>query len=163
MSSPSEPYRVRVAAGREETLAAVSSAAEDWGAGWEPSGRGGSLELPVRAGLRHGHQRGRIEVEHAAGSPADREGRTEVLFRVERSEYRLWIAAIVILLLSAAGGVLTVIWPFWPELLELAAFGAVIALSGWFLVVTRLRNQGAEEFLETVAAYAEGEEERPGE
>lgn len=151
-----EPHRVRVSASPGDALAAVGQAAEDWGAAWSRSGDGGSLELPVRAGLRHGLRVGRIEVERVR-PPQGRGGEegTEVRFVGERSEYQVWLAAVVILLLSAAGGVMTVIWPFWPELLELAAIGAVIALSGWFLVVSRLRNQGVEEFLETVAAYAD--------
>jgi hypothetical protein len=51
-----------------------------------------------------------------------------------------------------AGGLLTVLWPFFPRLLEIAPFGAVIALGGWFLVISRLRTSGPDEFLEAVAA-----------
>jgi hypothetical protein len=39
-----------------------------------------------------------------------------------------------------------------------APFGAVLALGGWFLVISRLRTSGPEEFLEAVAA--QGGQER---
>jgi len=40
--------------------------------------------------------------------------------------------------------------------------GALLGLSAWFLIVSQLRNEGADEFLEMVAALAEAPEE-PGE
>ena len=60
-----------------------------------------------------------------------------------------------VLLLATAGGVLTVLWPFFPNLLAVAPFGAVIALGGWFLVITRLRTSGPDDFLEAVVAQEE--------
>jgi uncharacterized membrane protein HdeD (DUF308 family) len=53
-----------------------------------------------------------------------------------------------------AGGLLTVLWPFFPRLLSVAPFGAVVALGGWFLVVSRLRTSGPDDFLKAVAAQA---------
>lgn len=144
-------YRLRIPAPPDEVLAAVGRAAEDWGALWERGTGGGSLRLPVSAGLRHGRQDGRLDVS--------REGTgSEVRFRVERSEYHLWVQAVVILALGVGGGLMTVLWPFWPELLQVAPFGAVLALSAWLLVVARLHNRGAEEFLETVAEAAAGQD-----
>lgn len=145
---PEVSYSVRVAADAPAALVAVGRAAEEWGAAWEVGSSGGRLELPVSAGLRHGRLSGRVAVSAAGG------GETEVSFRPERSEWHLWAAAVVILAIAAVGGVLTVIWPFYPELLAAAPFGAVLALSAWFLVITRLHNRGAEEFLELVAACA---------
>lgn len=142
-------YSIRVEAEPPAALAAVGRAAEDWGAAWEAGISGGRLELPVSAGLRHGRLSGRIEVSGAG------RGEAEVSLRPERSEYHLWVAAVVILVLAAGGAILTVIWPFYPELLAAAPFGAVLALSAWFLVITRLQNRGPEEFLELVAAHAE--------
>jgi len=66
-----------------------------------------------------------------------------------------------VLLLATAGGVLTVLWPFFPNLLAVAPFGAVIALGGWFLVITRLRTSGPDEFLEAVAAQGEDVSQTP--
>lgn len=133
-------------------LEAVERAAEDWGAGWEEGVAGGRLELPVTAGLRHGRLSGRIDVSGEAD--ASGEGRSRVVLLPERSRYRLWIPAVAVLLIAVAGGAVTVLWPFYPELLPLAPFGAILALSAWFLIVTRLQNRGAEEFLDLVAAHA---------
>lgn len=154
-SDPEVSYSIRVSADAPAALAAVGRAAEEWGAAWEAGSSGGRLELPVSAGLRHGHLVGPVAVS-AAGI-----GEAEVSFRPERSEFHLWAAAVVILAIAAVGGVLTVIWPFYPELLAAAPFGAVLALSAWFLVITRLQNRGAEEFLELVAAGAEAPEPAP--
>ena len=143
-------YAVRVAAEPAAALAAVGRAAEEWGAAWEAGSSGGRLELPVSAGLRHGRLSGPIAVS-AAGA-----GEAELTFQPERSEYHLWLPAIVVLVAAAAGAALTVVWPFYPQLLPVAPFGAIAALGGWFLVVTRLQNRGAEEFLELVKLAAAG-------
>jgi uncharacterized membrane protein HdeD (DUF308 family) len=63
----------------------------------------------------------------------------------------------MILLLSAFGAVLTFIWPFFPKLIAVAPFGALLALGGWFLVVSRLRSSGPEDFLAALAAKREPE------
>ena len=154
---------VRVAAEPAAALAAVGRAAEEWGAAWEAGIAGGRLELPVSAGLRHGRLTGRVEVSSALG--ADRGPGAEVAFHPERSEWHLWLPAVAVLAVAAAGALLTVVWPFFPELLPVAPFGAIAALGGWFLVVTRLQNRGAEEFLELVrhqAAAAGAEPETGG-
>lgn len=150
---PERSYSIRVDAEPAAALAAVGRAAEDWGAAWEAGISGGRLELPVSAGLRHGRVSGRVEVWGAG------RGEAEVSFRPERSEYHLWVAAVVILALAAGGAVMTVVWPFYPELLAAAPFGAILALSAWFLVITRLQNRGPEEFLELVSAHSAAPEE----
>ncbi len=140
---------VTVAATPAETLRAVGQVAEDWGAEWHAATSGGLLELPVSAGLRYGRVTGQVSVARsgAAGS--------EVEFRPERADYRLWTRAVVILGMSGLGALVTVVWPFYPRLLGLAPVGALLGLSAWFLIVSQLRNEGADEFLETVAALAE--------
>ena len=145
---------VRVAAEPAAALAAVGRAAEDWGALWEAGSAGGRLELPVAAGLRYGRLSGRVEVSPAPG--ADGEPAAEVAFHSERSELHVWRPAVAVLVVAAAGGGLTVVWPFFPELLPIAPFGAIAALGGWFLVVSRLQNRGAEEFLDLVGHCAAG-------
>ena len=147
---PSEHPTVRVAVDPDRALKAVGEAAEDWTAAWEPGISGGRLELPVSAGLRHGRLTGRVDVASAGG------GHSDVVLRPEHSDYRLWLPAIAVLLIAAGGGALTVLWPFYPELLPLAPFGAVFALVGWFLVISRLQNRGPQEFLELVALHAGG-------
>lgn len=141
-------------------LAAVEHAAEDWGAGWEAGTSGGRLELPVSAGLRHGRMSARVDIARAAAAPLDDERpgepRSEVALRPERAEYHLWTPAVVVLVVAVAGALLTVLWPFFPKLLPVAPIGAILGLSAWFLIITRLQNRGPEEFLALVAAHAGG-------
>jgi len=147
-----EPAGVEVGAGVERALAAVGETAEAWGADWQRDGRGGTLMLPVTAGIRRGWVRSRVTAEPAGGRAS------RLALAVEESHYHLHTAAVVILLISAAGALLTVVWPFVPELLPIAPLGAILALGGWFLVVSRLRNSGPEEFLEAVAEAVKGPE-----
>jgi len=158
VSEPTPLYTAQVAAPAKTILAAIEDVAEDWGASWEPSGAaadaGGDLHLPVIAGLRRGFQEGRVTVEDGS----DGEERS-VRFQVERQSYRLWTPAIALLLVAAWGGLMSVIWPFWPHLLPYVPIGLVLAFSAWFLIVPRLRNEGADDFLGMVGAYAEGERE----
>lgn len=136
----------------EAALAAVGRAAEDWGAEFQPgtSGTtGGQLRLPVVAGLRRGLVTGAVDIRPAAGG-------SRVVFRPETSIYYVQTASVVVLLLAVCGGLLTVLWPFFPELIAVAPFGALLALGGWFLVISRLRSSGPEEFLAAVAAQEEG-------
>lgn len=135
----------------EEALAAAIRAAEAWGAEFEREGQGGLLRLPTVSGLRRGLLTGPLTIEEAPKG-------SRVIYRPADSEHAVQTAPVVILLLACAGAVLTVIWPFFPKLLPLAPFGAITALGGWFLVISRLRSSGPQEFLAMVAAEAEGTE-----
>jgi len=146
-------------ADRERALAAVAAAADAWGADWLRDGhdgsasRGGRLALPVLAGLRRGVARVRVDTWEQGAA-------TRVTAREEERRDGLHVAAVVVLAISALGALTTVVWPFFPTLLPLAPFGALLALGGWFLVISRLQSSGPEEFLELVAkvAAAEGQE-----
>jgi len=130
----------------EKALAAVGQTAEDWGAEFQRDGAtGGQLHLPVVAGIRRGLVTGAVEVR-----PAERGSR--VVFRPEKSVYYVQTPAVMILLVAVAGSLLTVLWPFFPQMMNVAPFGALLALGGWFLVVSRLRTSGPDEFLVAVAA-----------
>lgn len=126
-------------------LAAVGQTAEDWGAEFVREGEGGRLHLPVIAGLRRGSMTGPVTVETSA------EG-SRVVFRPDETVYHVQTQAVVILVISLAGALMTVLWPFDARLLALAPFGALLAFGGWFLVISRLRNSGPEEFLQAVAS-----------
>jgi hypothetical protein len=130
----------------EEALAALGQTAEDWGAEFQREGDSGRLHLPVVAGLRKGLLSGPVEVR------PDPEG-SRVVFRPETSVYHVQTQAVVVLLFSVAGALLTVLWPLFPRLLTVAPFGAVIALGGWYLVLSRLRTSGPDDFLEAVATW----------
>lgn len=145
-----------VRGGTDLVLKAVERAAEDWGAGWQAGIAGGRLELPISAGLRHGRMSARLDLEGGlAGEGVGEDGpRTRVVLRPERAEYHLWTPAVVMLVVAVAGALLTVVWPFFPKLLPLAPFGAILGLSAWLLIITRLQNRGPEEFLALVAGHA---------
>lgn len=132
----------------EEAVTAVQRTAEEWGAEFERNGSGGRLRLPVLAGLRRGLVSGVVEVRPGA------EG-SRVVFWPEESVYHVQVSAVVVLLVAVSGAILTVLWPFFPHLLKVAPFGAILALGGWFLVISRLRTSGPDEFLEAVAADGE--------
>ena len=134
----------------EAALAAVGRAAEAWGAEFQREGLGGRLRLPTVTGLRRGLLSGPVRVEETP------EG-SRIVFRPEETIQYVQTASVVILLLAGAGGIFTVLWPFFPNLMPLSAFGAVLAIGGWFLVVSRLRTSGPQEFLAMVAAEAEGD------
>lgn len=142
-------HAIDLEASPEKALAAVGRAAEDWGAELQD----GRLHLPVVAGIRRGLITGTVEVGPAKGG-------SRVVFRPETSSYYVQTQAVMILLLAVAGGLLTLVWPFFPKLIAVAPFGAVLALGGWFLVVSRLRTSGPDEFLDAVAVNAE--EQGPG-
>jgi len=147
VSEPESLFTIQIPVPPKEVLPAIELASEDWGALWSAGRDGGDLRLPVTVGLRQGRLDGRVEVAaHGKGS--------EVRFLVEQSEYHLWIQAVVILAIGGFGGVMTVLWPFWPKLLQVAPFGAVLAFSAWMLVVARLENRSAQEFLEAVERVA---------
>lgn len=133
----------------ERALSVLRQTAEDWGATLQTAARGGNpggrLHLPVLAGIRRGLVSGDVEVQPA-------EGGSRLVFRPEQSAYYVQTPAVMILILSIAGAALTVLWPFYPQLMPVAPFGAIIALGGWFLVISRLRTSGPDEFLAAVAA-----------
>lgn len=130
-------------------MAAVARAAEAWGAELDRDGMGGRLHLPFVSGLRRGLVSGPLTVEPIPDG-------SRVVFRAEESSHYVQSSSVALLLIAAVGGLLTVIWPFYPKMLPIAPFGAILALGGWFLVITRLRASGPEEFLAAVAAEAGG-------
>lgn len=148
MEAPRE-HEIDLGEPPELALAAVARAADAWGAEFEREGSGGRLHLPFVAGIRRGLVSGPVSVEEIPGG-------SRVVFRAEESRQYVHTASVAVLLLAAAGGILTVLWPFYPKLLPVAPFGALLALGGWFLVISRLRTSGPDEFLIAVAAEAGG-------
>jgi hypothetical protein len=134
----------------DAALAALRRAADDWGAEVRKEDSDLRLYLPVVHGLRRGVVSGpvRIEVTGEGGEGA------RVIFRLERADLYVQTASVMILLVSVVGAVLTVLWPFFPKLLPIAPFGVVLALGGWFLVLSRLRTSGPAEFLHMVEVQA---------
>jgi hypothetical protein len=146
----SAEHTIELPCGPAEALRAVQAAAEEWGAELEPTGfgaGGGELHLPVVAGLRRGLLSGPVTIVAAGGG-------SRVAFAATASDYYVETSAVAVLLIAAAGALLTVLWPLYPKILPAAPFGAVLALSGWFLVASRQqRAKGPAEFLHSVARF----------
>ena len=132
----------------DAALSALHRAAEDWGAEVRREQGASWLYLPVVHGLKRGLVSGPVRVE------ATEEG-ARVAFDSRESQLYVQAAPVFILLAAIAGAMVTVLWPFFPRLLPLAPFGAILALGGWFLVLNRLRTSGPDEFLLMVEAQAE--------
>ena len=130
-----------------ETMAALRGAVEAWGGGWSEEETSQEFAVPVRAGLRHGYARIRPTIDETdSGSRLQLEVQEQTL-RVNRS-------AVMVLLMGAIGGLLTVLWPLHEALLALAPIGAVLALAAWLMVASRFRSHGAEELLGAVEEIA---------
>jgi hypothetical protein len=143
-------HRVELEVSPAEALEAVEHASEIWGGEWQRQGSGGTLTLPVSAGLRHGHVQGQVSTE-------TRGKRSALAFRIERIHYRVHVPAIVILSVGALGGLLVVFAGFHPPLFELVPAGTILCLAAWFLVVSKLRTRGSAEFLALVEELAAGD------
>jgi hypothetical protein len=150
-----EEHAIDLACAPAAALAAATRAASDWGAELAPPaapGSSGRLRLPVTAGLR----RGFLEGELVAEALTDGIDGSRLSFRVEKSEYTVRPGPVAVLLLGALGGLTLVVWPLYPPLLHLAPLGIVLALGAWFIVLSRLRVSGPDEFLEMVSAVSAG-------
>lgn len=143
-----ERHEIEVGLDPEAASAAVARAAEDWGAEWTPERGGGRLVLPVVFGLRRGVAVGHVDIVRGGSG-------SRLTWRLESSELELHTSAVGLLTLSAIVLVAASAWPFHPPLLALMPFAAVVGLLAWWLVVSRLRNSGPEDFLAVVAAERE--------
>jgi hypothetical protein len=129
-------------------LRLVASTAEAWGGLWQAEGVAeGRLGIPVLAGLKQGWVAGPLKV-HETGDGCRLE------FTVEDSEHKVQKPALFFLIFAALGGLTTMVAPFIPSLLPLVPLGILVAIAAWFLIVSRLRNSGPEEFFADLAANA---------
>ena len=135
-------------------MRAAERAAELWGAEWQEEGGSARIRLPVTAGVRRGILAGRLWSQPAnAGS--------QLILRIEESHYKLNWTAVLILLFGAFGGVCVALWPLSQMLMKLAPVGVLLVLAAWFLVASKLRTSGPDDFLELAAQIDpdwEGEE-----
>jgi hypothetical protein len=145
MKSTASARSFRFSASRDRVLEAIAGTAAEWDATWQPGSESepGTLYLPIVAGLRRGF------LEAGITTAPDGSG-VEVRVEPLREELHLQWNAVVVLGLAALGALTAVLWPFVPALQPLLPFALLIALSGWFLVVTRLRSSGVEEFFAAV-------------
>jgi len=129
----------------DEARRAVAEVAEGWDAEWRAGIDGGELVLPVVYGLRHGVERGRLRLERVSAD------RTRVAWKLEESHLEVRRPAVAVLAFAAVPLLGTLGWPFWPQLLPLVPFAAIAGLLAWWLVVSRLKSSGPEEFLAALA------------
>lgn len=140
-----------------EVGAAIAELAEAWDAEWAPAAGGGTLELPVVHGLRRGVESGEVRLLRLG------EGRTRLAWTLAASRLAVDRGSVAVLSFAAVPLVVTVAWPFWPALFALVPFAAVSGLVAWWLVVSRLRSRGPEEFFAELAReLAAGGEAPPG-
>lgn len=137
-------HRVEIEENPETALRSVTTAAELWGADWQPGSSGGLLLLPVVRGLWRGVERCRVGVVPTRNGSA-------IELTVEESWQQINRSAVVVLLLGGAGGLIVALWPFFPGLMPLLPVAAVLAIAAWLLVVARLRSSHPEDFLKLVA------------
>lgn len=126
-----------------EAPAAIAVAAEAWGADWSGGRDGGKLVLPVVFGLRQGVLVGRVGIEPSGDGSRLTWELEDSRLELRRGEVAL-LALTLLLLLPALA------WPFAPRLLKLLPLAAVTGLAAWWLVISKLRNSGPEEFFASV-------------
>ncbi len=131
-----------------ELAARIDALADDWGGRWEGDATGGTLEIPVVFGLRRGALAGRVDIE-ANGKAGSR-----VIWRLIESRLEVHRAAVAVLSFAAVPSLALLAWPFWPGLLALAPLALVLGFLAWWLVVSRLRSSGPEEFLAALSEPA---------
>lgn len=151
-----ETYRRDLEAPLDAARRAAAEAAEAWGTTWVRSSGAfddGELELTVAAGLRRGLARGRLHLEALSAES------TRATYAVYRSEYHLHHVSVVILAFAALGAAMVIVAPFLPGdavgTTLLIPVGALLAISGWFLVNARLRAETPEDFLREIEAHLE--------
>ena len=148
-------YRIEVDAPPDEAMRAAESAAGLWGAEWRGEGGSARIRLPVTAGVRRGVLDGRLWAEPGtAGS--------QLILQVEDASYRLHWPAVLILLFGAFGAVCITLWPIFPTLAKLLPIAVVLMVAAWFLVSSRIRMSGPDEYLELAAEIDPDWEEPSG-
>ena len=86
------------------------------------SGRLGSLSKPLRHSASVSLTQA-LPFQTGTSPEAIPEG-SRVVFRAEETRHYVHTSSVAVLLIAAVGGVLTVLWPFYPKLLPVAPFGA---------------------------------------
>jgi hypothetical protein len=145
-----ERHQVEVSLEPEAALAAIAERAEGWGGHWtrgapgDPTRLAGRLALPVVFGLRRGVAVGTIEVEPLDSASG---ARSRAVWTLAESHLEVHRGSVAVLSLAAVPLVGTLAWPLWRPLAALAPVAIVLGFLAWWLVVSRLRSSGPEEFL----------------
>ena len=128
----------------DAVLAAISQVCSQWGSEevQDPSPKNlRVLNLPVLAGLRMGKLRIELAI-NPDGSSID--------WQVTDAIYRFHRQGLVAVAFGAAGGLVAMLWPFFPRLLPLAALGLVLAVVAWMMVGSRVHYRDVIAFWQEV-------------
>ncbi len=148
MPAPPGACAIELPCSVQDAMRAADQAAEEWGATIQRGNGETVLTLPVVAGMRRGLLQGPLRI--TAEGPLAR-----VTFAPAAEDYHLETPAVAVLLLAGAGGLLAVGWPLFPRLLlPVAPLGAVLAISGWLLVLSRRRGKSPQDFFARLQAIA---------
>ena len=141
-----QDHRLEIEGDAAAVLDELAEAAELWQAHWRRDGTGGSLALPVDVGLKQGLLNGEI-------STSQNGKKVEVVYSVSDEQYRLRTPAVVVLLFGAAGGLLLVLAPVYPQLFRLVPAALLFSVAAWFLVASQIRTRGPQDFLDLLKEY----------
>jgi hypothetical protein len=133
-----------------EAERAIAATAEPWGAEWLPRDGGGRLALPVVFGLRRGVLVGEVAIAPVGGG-------SKVTWRQVESHLEVHRSSVAVLSIAAVPLLGVLGWPLWPPLLAFAPLAAVLGLLAWWLVVSRLRSSGPEDFLAALKGDMKGD------
>jgi hypothetical protein len=139
-----ERHTVEVDLAPDEALAALARSAAEWGGEWTARAGGGRLAIPVVFGLRRGVVVGAVEATRLG------DARSRLVWTLEESHLVVHRASVAVLSLAAVPLVGVLAWPLWRPLVALAPIAMVLGFLAWWLVVSRLRSSGPEEFLSTL-------------
>jgi hypothetical protein len=135
-----ERCEVELALAPARAAEAIAATAEPWGAEWTPHEGGGRLALPVVFGLRRGRLVGELTIAPTGSG-------SRITWRQLESHLEVHRSSVAVLSIAAVPLVGVLGWPLWPPLLAFAPLAAILGLLAWWLVVSRLRSSGPEDFL----------------
>ncbi|HVS14971.1 MAG TPA: hypothetical protein VMV46_13665 [Thermoanaerobaculia bacterium] len=137
----------------DEALSLAGELAGLWGGELRCEGRGGRLQLPVAAGVRHGVVEAWVDALRLGADGSRLE------LRLEREAYRVHVSALVVLLIGALGAVFLLVAPLvvGRESVRLLPPAFIVMLAAWFLVASRVRHRSPADFLESLGELARAE------
>ncbi|MEM9558296.1 MAG: hypothetical protein AAGC60_28840 [Acidobacteriota bacterium] len=166
-------FTARLQAAPAEALGELEETVVAWGGEFQdqPAQPGTTpsalIQLPVRAGIRYGWVAGAVRAipdghgaaDHGTDADHAKNGFTRLEFTVDDEEYRVDKAAFGVLLLAAAGALVTLVAPLVPHLVSLVPVGILLAVGAWFFIIARLRNSGPEELFDLLDEMGDEEDD----
>lgn len=148
MNMETTEYSIDVQTSPADALSWLEEGTHVWGGDFrrveanEETDGDAKLVLPVQAGLRHG-----ALLATATATALGDGSRTRIALCVDRSDYRVPIARLLVLFAGLAGAVLIVVMPLVPHLVALLPLAFAFLILAWFLVLARVKYRGMAEFV----------------